>query len=145
MSSKPIPPGTTVAASECERVAHIIKERSGTHGDAHANLEDIARRWSNYLNKVHQELSEGTSVRLSAADVAYMMVEMKLSRATYGDNAELDHPRDIIGYAAIWASYIALDKNKDALQKRIPAEEANTSREFRVMPDPSGVAGSREG
>lgn len=106
--------GTERTLSELETLQDIIQGRSGTHGDAFANLQDIAKRWSRMLNKQLEAQAKDTHeskvvmlpvIQLTAADVAYMMVEMKLSRATYGDNQEVDHFRDIMGYAAIGAAY----------------------------------------
>jgi len=100
--------GTNSAAQHAQSVADIIKQRSGTHGDALDNLNDIGRRWSNYINK---KFPDGGEVKLEALDVSYLMVEMKLSRATYGDNAEMDHYKDMIGYAAIACA--SIDKAKE--------------------------------
>lgn len=97
--------GTNSAALECDKVSAIIKQRSGTHGDAFANLNDIGARWSEYLNKLLAKMDVGEELELNAADIAYLMVEMKLSRACYGDNEEVDHFRDILGYSAIGAAY----------------------------------------
>lgn len=116
--------GTNAAADVLDGVSDIIRQRSGTHGDAFENLSDIGRRWSNFINgKMARDGCDVTSLRLSAADVAYMMVEMKLSRATYGDDAELDHPMDIVGYAAIWAAFVK--KMKEAAQLNKKANPVN--------------------
>lgn len=100
--------GTYYAASECDKVSDIIKQRSGTHGDAFDNLNDIGRRWAIFLNSKLDKMDAHpeSDSWLTAADVAYMMVEMKLSRANYGDNAEVDHFRDMLGYSAIGAAFI---------------------------------------
>lgn len=97
--------GSGLSAAVCENTAEIIRNRSGTHGDAFENLADIARRWSNYLSKKFD-----AAVELDVSDVAYLMVEMKLSRATYGDNAEVDHMQDIMGYSAIGTAYMKAAK-----------------------------------
>lgn len=104
--------GTLATIDHLRGMANIIEQRSGTHGDAFENLEDIARRWTNYLRKKF-----GIEITLDAGDVGYFMVEMKLSRATYGDNAEIDHPADICGYAAIWASHLKCRKAKEKNQR----------------------------
>jgi Domain of unknown function (DUF6378) len=96
--------GTLKTAETIIGVGDIIKQRSGTHGDAFKNLEDIARRWSLYISKAKSG-NDYFKLELTVADVAYMMVEMKLSRATYGDNAEVDHFMDMIGYAGIGAAF----------------------------------------
>src|SRR5665213_3304047 len=103
--------GTNAAAALIIGVGDIIQQRSGTHGDAFENLSDIARRWTHYLNSLLSKQDKGELLKLTAADVAYCMTEMKLSRATYGDNAELDHPMDIVGYAGIWAAYLLSQKD----------------------------------
>lgn len=95
-------PGTSAAANELSKVAAIVRQRSGTHGDAVANLTDIARRWS-----AHLQTKYGIKQKLDVVDVASFMIEMKLSRANYGDSNELDHSRDIMGYAAIQAGYLS--------------------------------------
>lgn len=100
-------PGTKAAAAECDRVSDIINQRSGMHGDALENLGDIARRWEHYIRRKF-----GVEVTLKADDVAILMIEMKLSRAMYGDSQEADHARDTIGYGAIWAASIAKDPIK---------------------------------
>ena len=88
----------------------VVESRSTTHGDAFENMQDIANRWSNYLNNrpVGEDL-----YRLTIADVAYMMVEMKLSRAINGDLNEVDHLQDILGYAAIGASALKYVKDNN--------------------------------
>lgn len=101
LTSLGIDSGSFAAAAECENVANVIRKRSGVHGDAFENLTDIASRWSRYLTK-----KLGVTVSLDVADVGYMMVEMKLSRVTYGDGAEIDHPCDIQGYSAIWTAFL---------------------------------------
>ena len=101
--------GTYKAAAEAETLASILNSRSGTHGDAFENLNDIARRWSHYITvKLQQQhlIEDTEEFDLGVADVATLMVEMKMSRATYGDAQEKDHALDIMGYAAIAAAWI---------------------------------------
>ena len=97
--------GTLAAAETIIGVGDIVKQRSGTHGDAFKNLEDIGARWSRLINGILAKQDKVAALTLGVADVAYMMVEMKLSRATYGDAAEIDHFMDMIGYAGIGAAY----------------------------------------
>lgn len=122
-------PGTVATAETILSVGDIIKQRSGTHGDAHKNLADIAQRWSRYISKTY-----GVTVDMNVADVAYLMVEMKLSRATYGDNAEIDHFMDIIGYAGIGASFVKKLKAKSSPELSASGDTTEVSKATGTTP-----------
>lgn len=112
--------GTAKSAEVILGVGDIVKQRSGTHGDAFKNLQDIGARWSRLINGILSKQDKGEALTLGVADVAYMMVEMKLSRATYGDAAEIDHFMDMIGYAGIGAASIKDQKKRaDELTAKI--------------------------
>lgn len=68
----------------------IIRERGEQYGDARTNMADTARRWSGVVG-----------VPVTPAQVAVMMIELKLSRMQAG--IKLDSVADIAGYAAILA------------------------------------------
>jgi len=106
--------GSKLAIDQCEKVAGILRARGGIHGDAFVNLADIGKRWTSRLR-----VKGYTGPDLNVADVAYFMVEMKLSRAAFGDPMEVDHIADIMGYAAIGSAYISRQKIKEPLQVAI--------------------------
>lgn len=72
----------------------IGKDRAEVYGDAQESFEAIAAMWTAYLK------NHATDVALHAADVAAMMVLMKVSRL----RCALDHGDtwvDIAGYGAL--------------------------------------------
>lgn len=73
--------------------AAVTGPRNGTHGDYHENFATIARFWTLYLT------TKGSTI-LDPADVARMMVLMKMCRRLNGGPCE-DHDIDSAGYAAI--------------------------------------------
>jgi hypothetical protein len=81
------------AADFLSQTQAIIRERGEQYGDARTNMADTARRWSGVLG-----------VPVTPAQVAVMMIELKLSRLKSGmAGAGLDSMTDIAGYAAILA------------------------------------------
>ena len=81
------------AADFLSQTQAIIRERGEQYGDARTNMADTARRWSGVLG-----------VPVTPAQVAVMMIELKLSRLKSGmTGAGLDSMTDIAGYAAILA------------------------------------------
>ena len=68
----------------------VCGERAATHGDCETNFQHIAEMWSAYLG-----------IRVSAVDVAHMMVQLKQSRVRCGDPQHADHYVDQCGYSAI--------------------------------------------
>lgn len=73
--------------------AEIIDGRSDTHGAPERNFENIAEKWSDYLG-----------VDIDSADVAEMMIRLKLARAETGEYNEDDY-RDLISYANFAANF----------------------------------------
>lgn len=99
--------GSKLAANQCQKTAKIILERGKTHGDAFAQLQDLANRWTSRLR------AKGyTGPDLTVEDVCYFMNEVKLSRSAFGNPKEIDHFNDTMGYSAIGAAHIAKDSVK---------------------------------
>lgn len=74
----------------------ISKDRAETYGDARTSFECIAALWTAYLRD-----HAGTDVGcITAADVAAMMVLMKVSRLRFAQEYA-DSWVDIAGYAAL--------------------------------------------
>jgi hypothetical protein len=71
----------------------IIDGRSDTHGAPERNFENIANKWSEYLG-----------VDISAADVAEMMIRLKLARSETGEFNKDDY-RDMVSYANFAANF----------------------------------------
>lgn len=106
------------AVAELHRVADIIAQRDLTHGDAETNFSDNARRWSAYLG-----------IKLSPADVAVMMIDLKMSRMGAGGIAD-EHLEDIAGYAALAMTLsvepVGVDTRKHRNHDHPPVYKANT-------------------
>ena len=66
----------------------VTKDRAATHGDAEKNFNQIAAIWS---------LRTGATI--TAAQVALMMIDLKVARA-WGNPGHADNWVDIAGYAA---------------------------------------------
>lgn len=80
-------------AAEC-----VLKNRADTYGKPENGFGLIARLWNSYLvAKVNA--SNGDGIMLSPADVAAMMVMLKISRIAATPSHE-DSWVDIAGYAA---------------------------------------------
>jgi nucleoside 2-deoxyribosyltransferase len=94
------PSGDALAGRLLEDLRHLITAERDTHGDAVENQEHIAEAWTWYL-RGHGLLAEDATV--SGADVARLMELLKLSRGAVGET-DLDHDRDVAGYAAIAAA-----------------------------------------
>ena len=92
-----MPDGDTLAAMLLEQTAGLITDSRNTHGDAVQNQQHIADGWTWYL-RGQGVLDEDES--LDGLDVAYMMGLVKMSRNAVGE-FDIDHPRDIAGYAGI--------------------------------------------
>ncbi|PHQ43911.1 hypothetical protein Z052_01875 [Halorubrum sp. C191] len=96
-------PGSTgdeLARDVLEDVGRLVDSDRDTHGDAVENQEHIADGWTWYLRgqgilASHEELT--------GLDVAYMMAILKMSRNAVGEY-DIDHPRDVAGYAGIAAA-----------------------------------------
>ena len=75
----------------------ISKDRAAVYGDARESFEAIAAMWTDFL-KNH---APGDDLHpLNGADVAAMMVLMKVSRLRYAQQY-MDNWVDIAGYAAL--------------------------------------------
>lgn len=72
----------------------VSGDREKTHGVKKTNFENIARIWNAWLH------SRPRWADLTAADVAKMMVLLKVARMESGD-FNLDDALDACGYAAI--------------------------------------------
>lgn len=66
----------------------VTVDRAATHGDLEANFATIAAIWSLRIG-----------VKLTASDVALMMIDLKTTRA-WGNRGHEDNWVDIAGYAA---------------------------------------------
>lgn len=87
------------------RAGAILREAAGivdgarnqTHGDKERSFIAIAKTWDAYL----ASRRAGREGVVTAADVAAMMVMLKLMRSEHGQHVE-DHGVDAAGYSAIW-------------------------------------------
>lgn len=91
------PTGDAMAASLLTDTAALIDDDRDTHGDAVANQEHIASGWTWYLRGKGVIDSDET---ITGDDVAAMMGVLKMSRHAVGTE-DMDHMRDIAGYAGI--------------------------------------------
>ena len=74
----------------------ISKTRNETHGAAFKNHAEIAEFWNIFLDGKLRPMAN-----ITAADVAIMMILLKISRTTQGEKFNLDNYVDMAGYAAI--------------------------------------------
>jgi hypothetical protein len=87
-----------------ERAGEILRAAAGivqgarneTHGKAERSFAAIAYLWDAYMSAKPQ--GAGT---ITAADVAAMMVLLKMARSLHGQHVE-DHGVDAAGYAGLW-------------------------------------------
>ncbi|MGH2342577.1 DUF6378 domain-containing protein [Segnochrobactraceae bacterium EtOH-i3] len=86
---------TTPGAALLAEAAETIQQREGAHGDKGKTFRMIAAMWSAYLG-----------AEVSPADVAQMMVLLKVARARCGDRAHRDHYVDQAGYVACTADLL---------------------------------------
>jgi len=91
-NDRKMPAGDTLAAMLADDVATLLTDSRDSHGDAVENQQHIADAWSWYLG-----------VDVDGVDVARMMELVKMSRAVVGEY-DIDHDRDIAGYASIAAA-----------------------------------------
>jgi hypothetical protein len=96
-SDEPMPSGDELAGMLLNQVEGVVNDDRDTHGDAVENQQHIARGWTWYL-RGQGVLAEDEE--LDGLDVAYMMGLVKMSRNAVGE-FDIDHPRDIAGYAGI--------------------------------------------
>lgn len=91
------PSGDELAASLLLDTADLIDDDRDTHGDAVENQQHIAAGWTWFLRgKGVLDADES----LHGDDVAAMMGLLKMSRHVVGTH-DMDHMRDIAGYAGI--------------------------------------------
>ena len=100
MSETQLPSGDALARMLLEDVGTLVDDDRDTHGDAVENQEHIATGWTWYL-RGQGVLNDDE--QLTGLDVAYMMAILKMSRNAVGEY-DVDHPRDIAGYAGIGAA-----------------------------------------
>jgi 2-oxo-4-hydroxy-4-carboxy--5-ureidoimidazoline (OHCU) decarboxylase len=74
----------------------ISNDRNVSHGDAFKNHAEIAEFWNIFLDNKLRPMSN-----ITAADVAIMMILLKISRHTQGEKFNLDNFVDMAGYSAI--------------------------------------------
>jgi len=86
-----------MASSLLADTADLIDDDRDTHGDAVENQQHIAEAWTWYLQG-QGALADGE--QLHGDDVACMMGLLKMSRHAVGGR-DMDHMRDIAGYAGI--------------------------------------------
>ncbi|AFH22692.1 hypothetical protein OSG_eHP32_00190 [environmental Halophage eHP-32] len=91
--------GDNAAATLLADVADLVSDDRDSHGDAVENQEHIAEAWNWYLQG-HGIIDEEA---IDGGDVARMMELLKLSRACVGEY-DVDHDRDVAGYAGIAAA-----------------------------------------
>lgn len=93
-----------VAADILREAATIVAgSRNATHGSKRENFSTIAEFWNVYLRAVSRkqsDIGEAPIIHLSPADVALLMVLMKIARCVNGTPIQ-DHYLDAAGYAAI--------------------------------------------
>lgn len=94
--------GNTRAASILREAATIVDgARNQTHGDKERSFVAIAALWDAYLlSRPHASAAVQTP-SITPADVAAMMVLMKMARSMHGQHIP-DHAVDAAGYSAIW-------------------------------------------
>ena len=92
--------GDTDASRLLADVADLVNDDRDSHGDAVENQEHIAAGWTWYLRG---QGILGEDEELTGGDVGRMMGLLKMSRACVG-SYDVDHDRDIVGYAGIAAA-----------------------------------------
>ena len=91
------PSGDKMASSLLADTADLIDDDRDTHGDAVENQQHIAQAWTWYLRG---QAVIGADEEIHGDDVACMMGLLKMSRHAVGAR-DMDHMRDIAGYAGI--------------------------------------------
>lgn len=81
-------------------VGELVNSNRDTHGDAVENQEHIAQGWTWYLRG--QGILDDDE-ELTGGDVGRMMGLLKMSRTSVG-SYDIDHDRDVAGYAGIAAA-----------------------------------------
>lgn len=101
-----IAPGDELAAMTTDDVSALLTSSRDTHGDAVENQQHIATAWEWYLDGQGKLASDES---ITGSDVAMLMGLLKMSRNSVGE-FDVDHFRDIAGYAAI-GSACAVDND----------------------------------
>lgn len=104
-----LPSGDDMAGMLLEDVHGVVTSSRDTHGDAVENQSHIAEGWTWYLRG--QGLLDDDQ-RVTGGDVGRMMPLVKMSRTAVG-SYDVDHDRDVAGYAAIAAACEVADGNAD--------------------------------
>ena len=110
--------GDNAAARLLADVSRLVSDDRDSHGDAVENQEHIAEAWNWYLQG-HDIIDADA---LDGADVARMMELLKLSRACVGEY-DIDHDRDVAGYAGIAAACEVAAGEADADELEVVADE----------------------
>ena len=95
-----LPSGDEMAASLLMDTADLVNDDRDTHGDAVENQRHIGAGWTWYL-RGQGVLADDEEI--NGTDVAFMMALVKMSRHSVG-SFDVDHLRDVAGYAAIGAA-----------------------------------------
>ena len=100
-------------------VAGLVSgDRESQHGPKLENHQNIADLWSEYLGISNIDL------KLTALDVALMMVLLKVARTRTGKH-NLDDYKDMAGYAAI-AGEIAEGETNEAVVGRVFSRDSRS-------------------
>lgn len=102
--------GDELASSLLFDTADLISDDRDTHGDAVENQQHIAAGWTWYL-RGKGALDADESIH--GDDVAAMMAMLKMSRHAVGTH-DMDHMRDIAGYAGIGGACLVARGAADA-------------------------------
>ncbi|UBF23328.1 hypothetical protein M1M40_gp50 [Halorubrum tailed virus 29] len=102
--------GDKLAASLLKDTADLIDDDRDTHGDAVENQQHIAAGWTWYL-RGQGVLDDDEAIR--GDDVAAMMGLLKMSRHAVGTH-DMDHMRDVAGYAGIGGACLVARGEADA-------------------------------
>lgn len=92
--------GDAKAQALLQDVGNLVNDSRDTHGDAVENQEHIASGWTWYLKG--KDLIDSDK-EITGGDVGRMMGLLKMSRTSVGDY-DIDHDRDVAGYAGIAAA-----------------------------------------
>lgn len=92
----------TVVLDEASRLT--AKDREADYGVPYDNFTNVAGLWEGYLNSkpacLPMNSEDDYSVRITAEDVAWLMVLLKMAR-TFGSRSHADNYVDAAGYAAL--------------------------------------------
>ena len=106
------PSGDKMASSLLADTADLVDDDRDTHGDAVENQQHIAQAWTWYLQG--QGVLDSDEA-IHGDDVACMMGLLKMSRHAVGGR-DMDHMRDIAGYAGIAGACLVVRGEADVSQ-----------------------------